>query len=332
MTLRFADPAWLALLILVPVPLIVALLARSHRRAAVRFSDLGTMRSVPRGITIKLRALLPALRTLALALLVVGFARPQAGEHEEEVVSEGIDILLALDVSGSMSAEDLQRGKNRLEVVKQVVADFVQSRTQDRLGMVIFAGRAYLQCPLTLDTGVLLNLLGSVQIGTIEDGTAIGMAIASCANRLRESSAKSKVVILLTDGVNNRGEIAPLTAAELARAVGVKIYAIGAGTRGTALFPVDDPLFGRRYVRLPVEIDEATLQQVARTTGGRYFRATNQQALEKIYAEIGRLEKTKVEVKHYTRTTELFPYLLAGALALIALEAGLGATRFRTLP
>jgi len=332
MTLRLADPAWLALLILVPVPLIVALLARSHRRAAVRFSDLGTMRSVPRGITIKLRALLPALRTLALALLVVGFARPQAGEHEEEVVSEGIDILLALDVSGSMSAEDLQRGKNRLEVVKQVVADFVQSRTQDRLGMVIFAGRAYLQCPLTLDTGVLLNLLGSVQIGTIEDGTAIGMAIASCANRLRESNAKSKVVILLTDGVNNRGEIAPLTAAELARAVGVKIYAIGAGTRGTALFPVDDPLFGRRYVRLPVEIDEATLQQVARTTGGRYFRATNQQALEKIYAEIGRLEKTKVEVKHYTRTTELFPYLLAGALALIALEAGLGATRFRTLP
>ncbi|HEX9639403.1 MAG TPA: VWA domain-containing protein [Acidobacteriota bacterium] len=332
MSFRFADPAWLALLVLAPLPLMMALRARFQRRAALRFSDLGVMRSVPLGFALKLRALLPALRALAIALLVLGFARPQAGEHEEELVSEGVDILLALDVSGSMSAEDLQRGKNRLEVVKRVVADFVQSRTQDRLGMVIFAGRAYLQCPLTLDSGVLLTLLDSVEIGSIEDGTAIGMAIVSCANRLRESPAKSKVVILLTDGVNNRGEIAPLTAAELAKAVGVKIYTIGAGTRGSALFPVDDPLLGRRYVRLPVEIDEEVLRQVARITGGRYFRATNKQALEQIYAEIGRLEKTEVEVKHYTRTTELFPLFLIGALALVGLEAGLGATRFRTLP
>jgi Ca-activated chloride channel family protein len=169
-------------------------------------------------------------------------------------------------------------------------------------------------------------------LGTIEDGTAIGMALASCAHRLRDSSAKSKVVILLTDGVNNRGEIAPLTAAELARAVGVKVYAIGAGSQGSALFPVDDPLFGRRYVRLPVEIDEASLRQVASITGGRYFRATHQRALEQIYAEIGQLEKTRVEVKHYTRTTELFPYTLFGALAMVAVEAALAATRFRTLP
>jgi Ca-activated chloride channel family protein len=258
-------------------------------------------------------------------------ARPQSGEKGEEILTEGVDIILAIDVSSSMKAEDF-KPKNRLHVAKQVVADFIRGRKNDRLGMVVFAAKSFTQCPLTLDYGILLSFLDQIDIGMIEDGTAIGMALATCVNRLRDSDAKSKVVILLTDGINNRGEIDPITAAKTAKAMGVKIYTIGAGKRGSALYPVDDPIFGRRYVRMPVEIDEETLQEIARLTGGRYYRATDGEALANIYREIGEMEKTEIKTKEYIRYTELFWYFLLPAMVLLGAEIVLANTRFRKIP
>jgi Ca-activated chloride channel family protein len=197
---------------------------------------------------------------------------------------------------------------------------------------VVFAGQAYTQCPLTLDYGILMNFLDQIRVGMIEDGTAIGMGLATAVNRLRSSEAKSKVIILLSDGQNNRGEIDPLTAAQMAQAFDIKAYTIGAGTRGVALYPVEDPFFGRRYQPMQVNIDEETLQQIALTTGGKYFRATDRRSLESIYGEINGLEKTEIKVKEYTRYSELFYYLVFGALALIMAEIGLANTRFRKIP
>lgn len=327
---RFANPEYLALLVI--VPFLVWWYLRSKRSAAtLRYSNLGVVKSVKKTGTRYYRHVLFVLRMMVIVLLIIAFARPQSGRSEQEIITEGIDIILAMDVSSSMLAEDF-KPKNRLEAAKLVAAEFVKGRTNDRIGLVVFSGLSFTQCPLTLDYGILLNFLQEIKIGMIEDGTAIGMAIGNCVNRLKESKAKSKVVILLTDGRNNRGELDPITAARVAQTFGVRIYTIGAGKRGEAMYPVDDPIFGKRYVKMPVEIDENLLQQVAQITGGKYFRATDKTSLEKIYSEIGDMEKTKIEVKEYTRYKELFlPYLLA-AIALLLTEVVLANTRFRKIP
>jgi Ca-activated chloride channel family protein len=329
--MRFANIYFLVLLLVLPLILFRYFSAKRIREGSLRFSDLGTVKRLRHSLSLRFRHSLIILRVVIIALLILAMARPQSGQKGEEILTEGVDIILAIDISSSMKAEDF-KPKNRLAVAKQVVAEFIRGRKNDRLGMVVFAAKSFTQCPLTLDYGILLNFLDQIDIGQIEDGTAIGMAIATCVNRLRDSDAKSKVVILLTDGINNRGEIDPLTAAKTAKAMGVKIYTIGAGKRGSALYPVDDPVFGRRYVRMPVEIDEETLLQIARITGGRYFRATDGEALANIYHEIGEMEKTEIKTKEYIRYTELFWYFLMPAIVLLGGEIVLSNTRFRKIP
>jgi len=270
------------------------------------------------------------MRVLALAAFIVAFARPQTGVTGEDVFTEGIDIVLALDISSSMLAEDLE--PNRIEAAKAVAANFVRGRRNDRVGLVVFAGEAFTQAPLTLDYDVIATLLGELQVGMIEDGTAIGMGLATAVKRLEESEAESKVVVLLTDGRNNRGEIDPSTAAQMAQALGVRVYTIGAGTRGTARIPVDDPVFGRRYVPMRVELDDEVLEETARLTGGRYFRATDTESLQNIYAEIDELERTEIEVEQFTRYGELFHIPLGVGLGLVVLELALGGTVLRKIP
>jgi Ca-activated chloride channel family protein len=235
-----------------------------------------------------------------------------------------------MDVSSSMLAEDL--GPNRLEAAKEVAATFVQGRRNDRIGLVAFAGEAYTQAPLTLDYNVIVGLLSELSVGMIEDGTAVGMGLATAVKRLESSDAESKVVVLLTDGRSNRGEIGPATAARLAQALGVRVYTIGAGTQGTARIPVDDPLRGRRYVNMRVELDEPTLREVAEITGGRYFRATDRESLEAVYAEIDELETTEIQVDHFTQYGEEFPLILGAGLLLLLTELGLAQTVLRKLP
>jgi Ca-activated chloride channel family protein len=266
----------------------------------------------------------------ALALLIIAFARPQSGIKGEEVTTQGVDIVLTVDISSSMKAEDIK--PNRVEAAKQVAREFIKGRKNDRIGMVVFAADAFTQCPLTLDYGILLSFLDEISIGMIEDGTAIGMGLATAVNRLRTSAAKSKVIILLTDGRNNRGEIDPQTAADASRAFGIKIYTVGAGTHGTALFPYDDPFFGRRYIPMPVDIDEATLREVADKTGGSYFRATDRQSLADIFKEIDALEKTEIKVTEFTRYSELFHIFVWLAMVFLLDEIILANTRFRKIP
>lgn len=329
--IRFTHPEFLGLLIFLPVMIYWYIRRQRWASGSVRFSNLGTVKSAHKSVRTNLRHLLFVLRIVAVALVIVALARPQSGATEEEVITEGIDIILSMDVSSSMLAEDF-KPKNRLEAAKVVAKDFVNGRSNDRIGLVVFAGKSFTQCPLTIDYGILINFLDQIHIGMMEDGTAIGMAIANCVNRLRESKAKSKVVILLTDGRNNRGQLDPVTAAKVAQSMGVRIYTIGAGKRGEALYPIEDPIFGKRYVHMPVEIDEDVLTQIANLTGGKYFRATDKTSLERIYAEIGEMEKTKIEVKEFTRYTELFvPYLLA-AIFVFLLEIILANTVFRKIP
>ena len=329
--IHFANPQFLVLLLLLPVLAVWYWKRQPRRTATLRYSNTGLFHKIKPPSSHKWRHSLFVLRMLALALAIVALARPQAGHTEEEIITEGIDIILTLDISSSMLAEDF-RPLNRLEAAKQVAENFIKGRKTDRIGLVVFAGKSFTQCPLTLDYGIVINFLKEVRIGLIEDGTAIGLAIANAVNRLRHSEAKSKVVILLTDGRNNRGEIDPVTAAKVAKAMDVRIYTIGVGTRGQALYPINDPIFGKRYVRMPVDIDEDVLQQVASITGGKYFRATDQESLEKIFEEIDQLEKTKIEVKEYTRYTELFMNWMWVALAVLVLEMVLANTRFRKLP
>ncbi len=330
--LRFANPEFLGLLVLLPLLVYWYLKKNPKRGGTLTYSNLRLVKNVKKHTSKRnYRHLIFLLRLVALALLIVCFARPQAGHTEEEILTEGVDIVLALDISSSMLAEDF-KPNNRLEAAKLVAADFIGGRTNDRIGMVVFAAKSFTQCPLTLDYGILLNFIEEIEIGMIEDGTAIGMAIANAASRLRDSKAKSKVVILLTDGQNNRGQLDPLTAAKVAKAFGIRIYAIGVGKRGDALFPVDDPIWGKRYVRMPVKIDEKILKEIAQITGGSYFRATDKESLEKIFEEIDGLEKTKIEVKEFTRYSEMFvPYLFI-ALGVVVAEVTLANTKFRKIP
>ncbi len=267
-----------------------------------------------------------------MILIIIGLARPQSGTRKQEITTEGIDIMLILDVSSSMKAEDF-KPKNRLEAAKAVAKEFVQGRNNDRIGLVIFAGEAFTQCPLTLDYGVLTDLLDKIQIAPESwDGTAIGNGIATSVVRLKDSKAKSKVIILLTDGRNNAGEINPLTAAQVAQTFDIRVYTIGAGTRGSAMYPVDDPLFGRRYVSMPVEIDEDLLRKIADQTGGEYFRATDTEKLRQIYQEINEMEKTKIQVKEFTKYRELYVNYAGAGLILLILEILMLNTILRKLP
>jgi Ca-activated chloride channel family protein len=330
MFFRFANPYLLFLLVLIPFIGWWYFQKQKGRGATLRFSHLSVIKSVHRVSAVRARYILFVLRLLVLSLLILGLARPQSGIKGEEVLTQGIDIVLAMDVSSSMLAEDIK--PNRVEATKQVAAEFIKGRKNDRIGMVVFAGQAFTQCPLTIDYGILLNFLDQIKVGMIEDGTAMGMGLATAVNRLRNSEAKSKVIILLTDGRNNRGEIDPITAAQAAQAFDIKVYTIGAGTRGSALYPVDDPFFGKRYVPMQVDVDDETLQKIANLTGGEYFRATDRQSLEKIYHEIDGMEKTEIKVKEYTRYSELFIYFLASALFLFIGEIILANTKFRKIP
>ena len=329
--MRFASPWVLVLLVLVPWMVWHYLRRQREGEGSLRFASTLALEGVPRPWTVYMRHVLFAGKMLAVALAIVALARPQKGVAEEEITTEGIDIVLALDASGSMAAEDFEP-RNRLYVAKLVAQKFIEGMKHDRVGLVVFAAKAFTRCPLTLDYGVLLKVLDDVEIGSIEDGTAIGNALVTCLNRLRDSKAKSRVVILMTDGVNNRGEVQPLDAAQIAKTLGVKIYTVGIGTQGTARFPVNDPNYGKVYVNLQVEIDEASLTRIAQITGGLYYRATDRPSLEKIFEDIGRLEKTKVEVRSYTHYNERYLDLLFPALALALLVTLAGSTRFGKLP
>jgi Ca-activated chloride channel family protein len=277
-----------------------------------------------------LRHLLALMRILLLTLLIIVLARPQSSNQWEQVTTEGIDIVLCMDISGSMRAMDFK--PNRLEASKSVGIEFVNAREDDRFGLVVFAGESFTQCPMTTDRAVVVNFLNEIDFGVIEDGTAIGMGLATAVNRVRDSKAKSKVIILLTDGVNNSGDIGPVTAAEIAAGYDIRVYTIGVGSQGTAPIPVQD-MFGRTLTRdMPVEIDEEVLKKIAVTTGGSYFRATDNNKLREIYQEIDQLEKTRLDVKQFSKKKEeYFPFLLA-AMIILLLEILLRYTVFRSIP
>jgi Ca-activated chloride channel family protein len=278
---------------------------------------------------------LAALAYLALSAFIIGLARPQLGSEITRVQASGVDIMLVLDVSRSMLAEDFSIGSsraNRIEVVKKVTEQFIRKRPNDRIGIIAFAGRPYLVSPLTLDHDWLIQNLDRIQIGLVEDGTAIGSAIASAASRLKDKEAKTKLVVLLTDGDNNAGKVMPLTAAEAAKALGIRIYTVGAGTQGEAPFPFTDP-FGRTvYRNVPVEFNEKTIQEIASITNGIAFRATDTKSLEKIFGEIDKLEKSKVEVEKIAQYRDLFPWFLMAGLACLGAEILLSQTLWRRLP
>jgi Ca-activated chloride channel homolog len=325
----FAYPWVLYFLAIIPLMIAWYLFRGMKVQSSVKYSSLNIFKDVPSTIREKLRHIPFAVRLIAIGLLIVALARPQSFTSGENVTSEGIDIAMVLDISGSMLAEDFK--PNRLEAAKNVIDNFVEGRTTDRIGLVVFSREAFTQCPLTIDYNVLRNLLLDIRSGMIQDGTAIGNAIANGVNRLKESDAKSKIIILLTDGVNNAGEVDPISAAEIAKAFGIRIYTIGVGTRGEAPYPVQTP-FGTRYQMVPVEIDEPMLTKIANITGGEYFRATNNRALEEIYNKIDKLEKTKIEITSYKNASEKYYSWLWGGLILLIVELGLSRTILRKLP
>jgi len=330
--MTFRDPVFLLLLLLIPPALY---LYWSQGRGALRFSSLTPLKGLPVSWRQKLHLLFPILFSLSFILMILALARPQKGIEETKIKTEGIDIVLAVDVSGSMLAEDFileKKYRNRLYAVKEAVKKFIDGRVGDRIGLVLFAGRPYTQCPLTLDYGILLQLLEEAKIGMIEDGTAIGSALATAVNRLKDSESKSKIIILLTDGVNNAGNIDPLTAATLAKTYGIKVYTIGAGTRGTARYPVKDFFGNKTYRPVQIPIDEEMLSQIAQTTGGSFFRATDTELLFSIYNIIDQLEKTTAEVNVYIDYHEIFPAFLMPGFLLLMVNLGLTNTVLRKLP
>ncbi len=316
--MRFANPYLLWLLVLL-APMIAYYIYRTLQGgAAIRISTIEGVRRAPRTLRYWLRHAPFVLRCAAFVLLVVALARPQDVDEQRRSSAEGIDIMLAVDVSGSMLARDFK--PDRITAAKEVAGRFIADRYGDRLGLVVFAGEAFTQSPLTTDQSTLQTMLSRIRSGIIEDGTAIGNGLATAINRLRESDAKSKVIILLTDGVNNRGEIAPLMAADIAADMGSRVYTIGVGTRGKAPYPVVDMFGNMSFQPMDVEIDEKTLEGIAERTGGRYFRATDNDKLQSIYDEINQLEKSKVEVTDYTVYHERFLALLLAALGVLLLE------------
>jgi len=323
-----ATPFWLALLVALPF---AWWWARRRRREALVLPALARAGTLPRTWRERLRWAPDALRVAAFLAMVLALARPQELAAGRPLTTSGVDIVLTIDASGSMKAEDFQP-RNRLEVAKQAAIDFVEQRPSDRLGLVTFAGQAVTQAPLTLDHQAVGGAIRRIEIGGLTDGTAIGTALATAVNRLRASDARSKVVILLTDGVNNAGQIDPLTAARTAQALGVRVYTIGVGTTGEAPYLLDDPRFGRRYVRVVVRIDEEVLREISARTGGRYFRATDPEALSQVYAAIDRLERSPLSGRRPVARTDRYAWVLALALGLVVAEGVLRGTLFRRLP
>ncbi|MFI3317455.1 MAG: VWA domain-containing protein [Rikenellaceae bacterium] len=329
--MHFASPHFLWLLLLL-IPMVAYYIYRTMQGGAtITVSTTATLRGVPRTMRYYLRHLPFVLRMFAFALLTLSLARPQDIEEHQNISTEGIDIVMAIDISGSMLARDFQ--PDRITAAKEVANTFIKERVGDRIGLVVFAGEAFTQSPLTTDKATLQTLLSRIRSGVIEDGTAIGNGLATALNRLRESDSKSKVIILLTDGVNNRGEIAPLTAATIAQEMGVKVYTIGVGSMGTAPYPRVD-MYGNivDYVQMPVEIDEDTLTQIAQGTGGEYYRATNMEKLEAIYDQINKLERSTVEITDYTTYHEKFLYWLLMAIGVLLLETLLSSLFLKRLP
>jgi Ca-activated chloride channel homolog len=330
---HFDQPEVLWLLAL--LPLLAFLRGRKGAAVAIRYSSAQTAKAIAGARKSRAGKWLGTLRILALGALVVALAQPQIVHGTSEVDASGIDIILAVDVSGSMEALDFtinNEPANRVEVVKQVVSRFIEERPNDRIGLVAFAGRPYMVSPLTLDHQWLQKRLQTIHPGMVEDGTAIGSALGSSINRLRDQKAKSRIVILLTDGMNNAGKIQPATAAEAAETVGIKIYTIGAGSRGEVPVPITDPFGNRKIVRAKVDIDEKTLKRVAQMTGAQYYRATDTDSLEKIYNDINKLETTTRKIKKFEHRNEMFLWAALGALLLMGIELTLNQTRFRRLP
>jgi Ca-activated chloride channel homolog len=331
---RFLQPEWFWLLAL--LPLVMLWRGRRGPVAAVEYSDVSLARDVARASRSRIGGWLWLLPVVAGILMIVGLARPQRAHSRTEVTANGIDIVLALDVSGSMQALDFEvdgQRLNRIAVVKSVVSKFIEERPNDRIGIIAFAGAPYLVSPLTLDHDWLQQNLDRVTVaGAADDGTAIGSAIAASVNRLRTTPAKSKVVILLTDGMNNTGKISPLSAAEAAKALGVRVYTIGVGVRGKAPIPVKDDAGNMHLIMAKVDVDEKMLQTVADQTGAKFYRATDTDSLQQVYAQINRLERTAQTVQKFERYEELYPWALIPSLAILALGSLLQQTRYRRLP
>ena len=324
----FRHPAFFLLLLLLPL---IFIWAQRREKLEFAYSSLELFKDRPATPRMFFWKILPLLRALVFVLLITALARPSSVSSDREFQTHGVDIVIALDISGSMLAEDFQP-ENRVFVAKQEAIKFIKGRENDRIGLVVFAKKAFTQCPLTLDYRILIELLSEIRVGMIADGTAIGMGIATAVNRLRDSNAKSKVIILITDGENNAGNIDPVTAAELAKSFGIKVYTIGVGRGGMVPFPVDDPLFGKRYVQANVEIDETTLKRIADITGGLFFRARDTAGLTEIYERINKLEKSEVKVKEYKSFNELFPVFLFPAILLLFLEIFLRRTILLRVP
>lgn len=318
--IKFAAPLFLYVLLVIPAMVAFYLIKQQKVTASVRMPGLQPFAHTGTTFRHYLRHILFALRVVAITLLIIVLARPQRTDRYQDVSTEGIDIVLTQDISGSMLARDFK--PDRLDAAKNIATEFISGRPYDRIGLVVFSGESFTQCPITTDHAVLINLLREIQSGMIEDGTAIGMGLATAVNRIKDSKAKSKVIILLTDGVNNRGEIAPATAADIAKTFGIRVYTIGVGTQGTAPYPVQTP-YGIQYQDMPVEIDEGILQEIAQKTGGKYFRATDNDKLTQVYKEIDKLEKSKIDVKQFSRKEEkyLIPAVIAFFLLLFEIAA-----------
>ena len=331
MKITFAHPYLLLLLLVIPLLIVWYVLRYRKQKPALQFSNISLFKGIRKTFRQRAYPLLFALRMVAVGAIIIALARPQSKLSRQEMKVEGIDIVLAMDVSGSMLAEDFK--PNRLEAAKKVASDFIDGRKNDRMGLVVFSGEAFTQVPLTIDHSVLLRQLHAVKSGMIKDGTALGDGLATAINRIKDSEAKSKVIILLTDGINNQGAVDPLSAAEIAALYNIRLYTIGVGTHGMAPYPFRDQFGRTRYQNIPVELDEQLLTQMAQsTTDGQYFRATNKSSLQKIFKQIDEMEKSKIDVTQYSQTKdEYLGWLILAALALL-LEIILGLFYFRSTP
>jgi Ca-activated chloride channel homolog len=327
--ITFAYPHFFYLLVLIPMMILWHWKVKNKRKTQLRLSDVSVFKEKKTSFRERIHSFPLGLRIIATALIIVALARPQSTSKGQNVTSEGISIVLAMDLSSSMLAEDLK--PNRIEAAKKVAMDFIESRPTDLIGLVVFSGESFTQSPITSDHSVLKNLMSELKSGLLQDGTAIGEGLATAVLRLKDSKAKSKVIILLTDGVSNAGSIAPVTAGEIAKTYGIRVYTIGVGRNGTAPYPVKTP-FGIQYQNMEVQIDEPVMRQISETTDGKYFRATDNKSLKQIYAEIDKMEKTKIEVTEFKRHSEEYlPWVIAAGLCLLV-EVLLRYTYLKTLP
>lgn len=325
----FLNPGFLYLLFLLIPAIAWYVLKNKTNRAGMKISALEDLISLPHTYKHYLQHIIFGFRVLTVALLIIALARPQSVDKWEDISTEGIDIVMSLDISSSMLARDFK--PDRLEASKELATEFISGRSDDRMGLVVFSGESFTQCPLTTDHAVVINMMRDIQTGMIEDGTAIGMGLATAINRLKDSKAKSKVIILMTDGVNNMGEIAPVTAAEIAQSFNIRVYTIGVGSRGMAPYPVQTP-YGRQYRNMKVEIDEEVLKDIAEITNGKYFRATDNNQLKQIYQEIDKLEKSKIDVKEFRKKSEEYLLFVIIAGVLLFIEVLVRNTLLRGLP